>query len=400
MNKLFLNDSCVVVNNRFEKKIFVYDRQQKINYDINQSMFELLNDIRNNIHTQSFYSNKYSADIIENLIELNVLTNSPSKVDNNIKNLKEFNCARLFFELTNKCNLKCAHCYGNFSQLGEKELNYLDVISLLEKSKKYGTYQVDFTGGEPLMYKDLEKLLKYCYLNGFLVRIFTNLTLFNDNFLRMFKEYGIKEIVTSVDSCHAECHNQFRGVPKSFEKTILAIKTLKNNNIPITINSMVGQHNKNHIEEMINFIDSLNVKSVLDVIIPEGRAYDLNNSINESAKIIRNIYEKHYNIIDKNAISINCGIGDRFVYIKSDGNVYPCPSMNSDDFIIGTLKGFNFEYIWNTLKNKYCFRCRKKMKKCKNCSGGCRVRAKILHNSLNAEDDVYCIINGVNDERT
>ena len=58
-------------------------------------------------------------------------------------------------------------------------------VSILEKSKEYGTYQIDFTGGEPLMYKDFDKLLEYCYLNGFLVRIFTNLTLFNENFLRM-----------------------------------------------------------------------------------------------------------------------------------------------------------------------------------------------------------------------
>ena len=397
MKNLYINDSCVIVNNKFEQKCFLFDRQTKITYNINDQMFDLLKDVKDNVNTQSFYSNKYSAEIIDNLLSLNVITYETHKVVDNVKEIKEFNCARMFFELTSKCNLKCAHCYGSFSSSEQKELNYLDVISILEKSKEYGTYQIDFTGGEPLMYRDLDKLLEYCYLNGFLVRIFTNLTLFNDNFLNMFKKYGVKEIVTSVDSCHAECHNQFRGVPKSFERTIEAIKILKNNNIPVTINSMVGQHNKEHIEEMIGFIDSLNVKSVLDVIIPEGRANDLDNSIQESAKIIKDIYENHYNIIDKDAISVGCGIGDRFVYIKSNGNVYPCPSMTNDCNILGTIQAFDIKQIWKILTSKYNFCCNKKTDKCKNCSGGCRIRANILHNNLNAEDDVYCIINGVAD---
>ena len=355
MKNLYINDSCVVVNNKFENKCFIFNRQTKTTYNINEEMFNLLQDLKVNTNTQSFYSTKYSSEIINNLISLNVVTYEIPNVVNNIKKIQEFNCARLFFELTSKCNLKCAHCYGSFSSLEQQELNYLDIISILEKSKEHGTYQIDFTGGEPLMYRDIDKLLEYCYLNGFLVRIFTNLTLFNDNFLNIFKKYGIKEIVTSVDSCHAECHNQFRGVPKSFEKTIDAIKTLKDNNIPITINSMVGQHNKEHIEEMIGFIDSLNVKSVLDVIIPEGRAEDLDNSIQESAKIIKDIYENHYNIIDKDAISVSCGIGNRFVYIKSNGNVYPCPSMTNDNDILGTIEDFNIRQIWNVLTSKYNF---------------------------------------------
>lgn len=397
MKNLYINDECVVVNNSQENKCFIFNRKTKTTYNINQEMFDLLKDIKENTNSQSFYSKKYSTDIIANLILLNVVNYDVSKVVNNIHSIENFNCSRLFFELTSKCNLKCAHCYGSFSAEAQKELNYVDIVSMLEKIKEYGTYQIDFTGGEPLMYKDLDKILEYCYNNGFLVRIFTNLTLFNDKFLSLFINYGVREIVTSVDSCHAECHNQFRGVPKSFERTIDSIKILKESNIPITINSMVGQHNKEHIEEMIDFIESLNVKSVLDVIIPEGRASILDNSIQESAKIIKDIYENHYKIIDKNAISVSCGIGDRFVYIKSNGNIYPCPSMTQECNIIGDIKSFNVVDVWGKLKNKYCFHCDKKTDKCKNCSGGCRVRANILHNNLNAEDDVYCIVNGVID---
>lgn len=395
MRNLYINDNCVIVLNKFEELCFIYDRKLHITYNINEVMFRVLCDIKNNVNTRTFYENKYSLETIKSLLELNIITYEKSNVSNNIKELTECNCARLFFELTSKCNLKCTHCYGGFSALKHDELCLNDIISVLENAKTHGTYQIDFTGGEPLLFKDLDKLLKYCYLNGFLVRIFTNLTLFNDKYLQMFKEYAIKEIVTSVDSCHATCHDSFRGVPQAFEKTIQAIKILKINNIPITINSMIGKHNKDHVNEFVDFIDSFNVKSVLDVIIPEGRANHLDNSIEESSKIIKDIYDNHYKIIDKNALAVNCGLGKRFVYIKSNKNVYPCPSMTETEHILGDIKTFDMVNIWGKLTSKYNYCCDKKTDKCKNCSGGCRVRANILHNSMTAEDDVYCIINGV-----
>ena len=102
MKNLYVNESCVVVNNKFEQKCFIFDRQTKITYNINKQMFNLLKYIKHNINTQCFYSNKYTSEIINNLLSLNIITYEAPRVDNNIKEIKEFNCARLFFELTSK----------------------------------------------------------------------------------------------------------------------------------------------------------------------------------------------------------------------------------------------------------------------------------------------------------
>ena len=124
MKNLYISDNCVIVKNKFEQKNFIFDRQSKTTYNINDQMFVLLQDIKENTNIESFYCDKYSTDIIQNLLSLNVLTYKVPKVVDNIKEVKDFNCARLFFELTSKCNLKCVHCYGGFSSCQQKELNY------------------------------------------------------------------------------------------------------------------------------------------------------------------------------------------------------------------------------------------------------------------------------------
>ena len=159
---------------------------------------------------------------------------------------------------------------------------------------------------------------------------------------------------------------------------------------------MIGKHNENRIKELVDLIKSLKVNSVLDVIIPSGRAISLKENITSSARIIKSIYNEYYKIVDYSAIAVNCGIGDRFVYLKSNGNIYLCPSLTSDEYKISDIKSYDTKTVWKTINKKFSYiKCNKKTKKCKNCNGGCRARALLLHKDLCSEDDVYCIISGV-----
>ncbi len=82
-----------------------------------------------------------------------------------------------FISVTNDCNLKCQGCW--VSSNGQKE--YIDiekVHSIIEESKKQGSYFFGILGGEPLMYKQLFYIFEKhpdCYF-----QLFTNGTLFTD----------------------------------------------------------------------------------------------------------------------------------------------------------------------------------------------------------------------------
>ena len=159
---------------------------------------------------------------------------------------------------------------------------------------------------------------------------------------------------------------------------------------------MIGNHNKDNINSLIKFIQNLHVKSVLDVIVPEGRGIELNENIRDSSLIIKKIYDDYYKIIDKNAISIHCGIGSRFIYIKSDGNIYLCPSLIEEKYKLGNINHYSTKQIWKYMSEKFSYlTCNSKCQKCQKCKGGCRARALQIHNDICGQDDVYCIINGI-----
>lgn len=393
--KAYLSESCIAVNNKFDQQCFIYDRVNRVKYDINEDAYQIIEQIKrnNSINSKLYNDNK---DYIEQLFDLNILKANKQRNTYNVKKITRYNNARIFAEITNKCNLKCKHCYGNFEA---KNNNFLDISSLkklIRNARKSGVYQFDLTGGEPLLYPHLEELLKYLYESGMIVRIFSNLTLINKKMINILTKYGVKEIITSLDSALPDEHDKFRGVKNSFNKTSEAIKLLQKYGITISVNTMVGNHNKNNIKEMVEYITSLNVKSVMDVIIPAGRAVTLSENIRSSARIIKSVYNDYYNIVDFDAIAIKCGIGDRFVYLKSDGNIYLCPSLISNDYKLSDIDNYDTEKIWKKMTQQFAYiRCNKKQKKCQKCNGGCRARALLLHNNICAEDDVYCIISGV-----
>lgn len=394
--KVFVNDALVVVNNKFEDRCFIYDRKNRVEYDINNDCFNIIEDIKKNSYDIKTLCETYDKEFIDSLFDIKVLTYDNQKNINNVKRLDKHNNVRVFIELTNKCNLNCRHCYGGFACTNNTFIPLEKLKDIISKSSQAGVYQIDFTGGEPTLYPHLDELLEYAYNAGVMVRIFTNLTLFNDELNETFKKHCVKDIVTSLDSCIKEEHDNFRGKSGSFDKTLAAIKKLKSEDFNISLNTMIGQHNKKHIDELVDFINDLQVKSVLDVIIPEGRASNLNEDIIESAKIIKSIYQKNDEIVNKDSISVGCGVGNRFVYIKSNGSIYLCPSLIGEEFKVADIDNFDIDEIWTKLEKKYKnLSCSKKCNECKNCTGGCRARAKMLHGSIYDEDDVYCIINEV-----
>lgn len=394
--KIYVNDSLVVVNNKFENKTFIYDRLNRTEFDINDETFSIIEDIKRNNYTKEDIYLKYDANFIEQLFDLNILTTKKQKNINNVKRLSTFNNVRIFVELTDKCNLRCKHCYGSFACSMQNYLDIDDLKRMLDNASKNGVYQLDVTGGEPFLYSYFEELLDYAYNSGMMVRIFTNLTLMNEKFKSMILKYGVKDIVTSVDSCIKEVHEEFRGQKGCFDKTLKAIELLKQEDINISVNTMIGEHNRDHIDELVDFIDKLEVKSVLDVIVPEGRAKELNENIASSAEIIKNIYRKYDSKIDSNAVAISCGIGDRFIYVKSNGNIYICPSLIEDKFMLGNIKKYDTIEIWTKMTKEFSnLGCKYKNSKCGNCNGGCRARALKLNSDINGKDDVYCIINEV-----
>jgi MoaA/NifB/PqqE/SkfB family radical SAM enzyme len=97
-------------------------------------------------------------------------------------------------ELTLRCNLNCAHCYGRLplddKQSQREELNFSEDCALLDDAAQAGCLWLLITGGEPLVRPDFIEIYTYAKKKGFLTTLFTNGTLITEKLANHLQEYS------------------------------------------------------------------------------------------------------------------------------------------------------------------------------------------------------------------
>ena len=73
--------------------------------------------------------------------------------------LSSYRPALVSWNLTKRCNLRCPHCYLSAGKKAERELETGECLALLDEMREQGTEMVILTGGEPLLRRELERLV-------------------------------------------------------------------------------------------------------------------------------------------------------------------------------------------------------------------------------------------------
>lgn len=113
------------------------------------------------------------------------------------------------YYVTYRCNAKCSFC-----DIWEKPSPYVtleDVERNLKDLKKLGVNVVDFTGGEPLLHREIDKFLALAHDMGFITTLTTNGLLYPKLAARLKGKVDMLHF--SLDSSEKEQHDKGRGVP-------------------------------------------------------------------------------------------------------------------------------------------------------------------------------------------
>lgn len=122
----------------------------------------------------------------------------------------------------NCCNSRCVYCdaWKNNNKGHATAAEWLDVVSQLSN---IGITELVFSGGEPLMSADLERIIKAADDDGIFTQVITNGLLLSNDRMRSLLESGVKGVIVSVDSLEASDYTATRGVPFKYASQALEV---------------------------------------------------------------------------------------------------------------------------------------------------------------------------------
>ena len=132
----------------------------------------------------------------------------------------------VWIEVTNKCNLKCIHCYENSGCNQQGVMSLDDFKYVVDELKDNDIRRIQLIGGEPMMLgTTIIDMLEYSIGKFDFIEIYTNGTLVRDNHIAYFGKNNIN-VALSLYSSDASMHDRVTQITDSFNKTM---STMLNN---------------------------------------------------------------------------------------------------------------------------------------------------------------------------
>jgi radical SAM protein with 4Fe4S-binding SPASM domain len=331
----------------------------------------------------------------------------------------------LAVNLTRRCNLACAHCYidaGTRKHGGKDELTTTEVKDLLDQVASRSTEtMVVLTGGEPLLRRDLEELVVHGRDKWLSMVVGTNGVLLSEKRVKSLKAAGTMGLGISLDSLDPNRHDQFRGCPGSWEKTLSGMEACRRHELPFQVHFSVTNDNAGEISSMIQFTRDVGAR-VLNVffLICTGRGESISDITPERYEqvlqelvvaqeqstdlIIRARCAPHFKRVAYQRDPASpltqaegydgggCPAGIHYCRVTPEGGITACPYLPEEE---GSIRTQPFWDIWD--QSLVFARLRKPNLggKCGECEfrvlcGGCRARPRALGGDL-MDADPWCV---------
>lgn len=179
---------------------------------------------------------------------------------------------------TRRCNLRCVHCYAHSADRDYSGQMTTDQgIALLEDLAEFGAPVILFSGGEPLMRRDLFDLAARAIKLGMRAVISTNGTLIDEEKAARLKEIGLSYVGVSIDGMR-EVNDKFRGVEGAFDKALQGIRNCIKAGIKVGLRFTINKRNADEIDGIFSILRDENIPRVCFYhLVYAGRGTELMN---------------------------------------------------------------------------------------------------------------------------
>ena len=321
---------------------------------------------------------------------------------------------------TYACNFDCDYCFQKSSRVNES-MDKATASALIEWLKKkalvlgYEEIYIVFYGGEPLMNRPVIEMIAsnmnaFCKANGlkFKFMLQTNGYLLSREWVLKYLPLGLSQVRISVDGV-GEVHDRNRhlldgsGTFKKIMENILACV----DDVQIGISCSYESGDVSHIEELLDYLDSLGILYKLGEFMfspvhpslgPSGNAHDIqqcehmNNygedNLIKAARNIRRIMAKRRLPMRSGLSIVACPLTRKNggVTIDQKGRIFKCNSMlGHPEFSVGDVREDNFNNVHEEFVNLDVWqKCPRSCPYLPMCSGGCRMFSFLKNRDFSA----------------
>jgi 12,18-didecarboxysiroheme deacetylase len=338
------------------------------------------------------------------------------------------------WNVTRACNLKCVHCYAHATEGSTSdELSTAEGRRMIDDLAAFGAPVLLFSGGEPLVRKDMPELAAYAVEKGMRAVISTNGTLISRSIAQTLKQIGLSYVGISLDGLEP-VNDHFRGVGGAFKKALQGIQNCQEAGIKVGLRFTINKQNVQEIPGIFDLLEKMEIPRVCFYhLVYAGRgsqmvADDLTHDETRAAVdlIIDRTQALHARGISKEVLTVDNHADGPYLYMRMlkedprraaevlellqmnegnnsgrgigcvswDGNVYADQFWRHHSF--GNVRQRPFSEIWTQPEDPLLLQLKEKKKyvqgRCATCrwldicGGNFRVRAEALTGNVWAPD--------------
>jgi len=280
------------------------------------------------------------------------------------------------WNMTNRCNLRCRHCY-----ISAEDRQYHDELTT-DEAKAFITDLANmrvpvllFSGGEPLIRKDIFELGRMAADLGLRPVISSNGTLIDKDIARKIKEAGFQYVGISIDG-KPSTNDEFRNMPGAFAAALKGIHACLDEGVKTGIRFTVNRYNQADLPEILDIVEKEGIpRFCMYHLVYAGRGAemaDMDTSVEETRQILDFLSERTVDLYqrgvqveilttDNHADGIyllnrirrqqpervdeivtllemhgGCSAGTKFANVDPRGNVHPCQFWQ--DYTVGNVR--------------------------------------------------------------
>ena len=306
----------------------------------------------------------------------------------------------LLAELTYGCPLHCPYCSNPLELAAYRdELTTSEWRRVLTEARDLGVLQLHLSGGEPLLRRDLDEIVRCAAELGLYTNLITSALGLTRRRAEQLRDAGLDHVQISVQADESATSDRIAGTP-SFERKLVAARMVKELGWPLTLNVVLHRHNIDRIAGILALAEELGADRI-ELANTQYYGWALRNrdallpsraQLERAEVVVRAAHERlqgrmevvyvlpdHYERYPKPCMG---GWGRRQLTVVPNGDVLPCPTAHTLPLPRASVRQHSLAWIWERSETFQRFRGTDWMPDpCRSCErreidfGGCRCQA-------------------------